>query len=119
MHAPLSWQQQILWSLSGILKNTTIGNIQLPHVLLSRFDLIFLILDPQDEAYDKDLIHHRVALCYQSKEQVEKRFTNMAALKNYIAYAHRTVVSWLSQESSQALIQAYVDLRRMQKIGSS
>ena len=30
-------------------KKTIVENIQLPHTLLSRFDLIFLILDPQDE----------------------------------------------------------------------
>jgi DNA replication licensing factor MCM4 len=28
-------------------KRTIVENIQLPHTLLSRFDLIFLILDPQ------------------------------------------------------------------------
>jgi DNA replicative helicase MCM subunit Mcm2 (Cdc46/Mcm family) len=35
-------------------KNKTIvDNIQLPHTLMSRFDLIFLILDPEDELYDR------------------------------------------------------------------
>lgn len=82
-------------------------------MLLLGLDLIFLMLDPQDKAYDRHLVHHLMALYYQSKEQVEKRFTNMAVLKNSIAYAHSTVMScWLSQQNSQALIQAYVDLRK-------
>uniref|UniRef100_A0A673VE29 DNA replication licensing factor MCM4 n=1 Tax=Suricata suricatta TaxID=37032 RepID=A0A673VE29_SURSU len=97
-------------------KKTTIENIQLPHTLLSRFDLIFLMLDPQDEAYDRRLAHHLVALYYQSEEQAEEEFLDMAVLKDYIAYAHSTVVPRLSQEASQALIEAYVDMR---KIGSS
>ncbi len=40
-------------------------NIQLPHTLMSRFDLIFLILDPQDELYDKRLGRHLVSLYYR------------------------------------------------------
>ncbi|XP_008590171.1 PREDICTED: DNA replication licensing factor MCM4 [Galeopterus variegatus] len=97
-------------------KKTTIENIQLPHTLLSRFDLIFLMLDPRDEAYDRRLAHHLVALYYQSEEQVEEEFLDMAVLKDYIAYAHSAITPWLSEEASQALIEAYVDMR---KIGSS
>ncbi|KAK4468517.1 hypothetical protein MN116_007716 [Schistosoma mekongi] len=44
---------------------TIIDNIQLPHTLLSRFDLIFLILDPQDEVYDTRLARHLVGLYYR------------------------------------------------------
>uniref|UniRef100_A0A8I5UY44 DNA replication licensing factor MCM4 n=1 Tax=Pongo abelii TaxID=9601 RepID=A0A8I5UY44_PONAB len=97
-------------------KKTTIENIQLPHTLLSRFDLIFLMLDPQDEAYDRRLAHHLVALYYQSEEQAEEELLDMAVLKDYIAYAHSTIMPRLSEEASQALIEAYVDMR---KIGSS
>ncbi|KAM7331476.1 hypothetical protein ACRRTK_008184 [Alexandromys fortis] len=97
-------------------KKTTIENIQLPHTLLSRFDLIFLMLDPQDEAYDRRLAHHLVSLYYQSEEQVEEEFLDMAVLKDYIAYAHSTIMPRLSEEASQALIEAYVNMR---KIGSS
>merc|ERR1712002_634848 len=41
---------------------TIIENLQLPHTLLSRFDLIFLILDPQDELFDRRLANHLVSL---------------------------------------------------------
>ncbi len=37
----------------------------MPHTLLSRFDLIFLILDPQDEVYDARLARHLVGLYYR------------------------------------------------------
>ncbi|KAI4539816.1 hypothetical protein MG293_010211 [Ovis ammon polii] len=97
-------------------KKTTIENIQLPHTLLSRFDLIFLMLDPQDEAYDRRLAHHLVSLYYQSEEQAQEEGMDMAVLRDYIAYAHSTVTPRLSQDASQALVEAYVDMR---KVGSS
>ncbi|XP_040027161.1 DNA replication licensing factor MCM4 [Gasterosteus aculeatus] len=96
-------------------KKTTIENIQLPHTLLSRFDLIFLMLDPQDEAYDRRLAHHLVSLYYQSEEQIEEEFLDMAVLRDYIAYARTYINPRLSEEASQTLIEAYVDMR---KIGS-
>lgn len=43
---------------------TIIENIQLPHTLMSRFDLIFLILDPQDELFDQRLAQHLVSLYF-------------------------------------------------------
>uniref|UniRef100_A0A8C3GC65 DNA replication licensing factor MCM4 n=1 Tax=Cyclopterus lumpus TaxID=8103 RepID=A0A8C3GC65_CYCLU len=87
-------------------KKTTIENIQLPHTLLSRFDLIFLMLDPQDEAYDRRLAHHLVSLYYQSEEQLEEEFLDMAMLRDYIAYARTYINPKLSEEASQALIEA-------------
>ncbi|XP_014374267.1 DNA replication licensing factor MCM4 isoform X1 [Alligator sinensis] len=96
-------------------KKTTIENIQLPHTLLSRFDLIFLMLDPRDEAYDRRLAHHLISLYYQSEEQMEEEYMDMAVLRDYIAYARCYVNPRLSEEASQALIEAYVDMR---KIGS-
>uniref|UniRef100_A0A8C7YUQ5 DNA replication licensing factor MCM4 n=1 Tax=Oryzias sinensis TaxID=183150 RepID=A0A8C7YUQ5_9TELE len=87
-------------------KKTTIENIQLPHTLLSRFDLIFLMLDPQDEAYDRRLAHHLVSLYYQTEEQMEEEFLDMALLKDYIAYARTYISPRLSEEASQALIEA-------------
>ncbi|NXQ35819.1 MCM4 factor, partial [Alaudala cheleensis] len=96
-------------------KKTTIENIQLPHTLLSRFDLIFLMLDPRDEAYDRRLARHLVSLYYQTEEKAEEEYMDMAVLRDYIAYARSYVNPRLGEEASQALIEAYVDMR---KIGS-
>lgn len=63
------------------------------------------MLDPQDEAYDRRLAHHLVSLYYQSEEQAEEEFLDMAVLKDYIAYAHSTIMPRLSEEASQALIE--------------
>ncbi|XP_014681589.1 PREDICTED: DNA replication licensing factor mcm4-A-like [Priapulus caudatus] len=97
-------------------KNKTIvENIQLPHTLLSRFDLIFLLMDPQDEVYDRRLAHHLVALYYRSSEQAEQESLDMDILRDYIAYAKTWVLPKLSEVAGQALIEAYVEMR---KIGS-
>jgi DNA replication licensing factor MCM4 len=50
---------------------TIIENVNLPHTLMSRFDLIFLILDPQDELFDKRLASHLVSLYYAGKMEDE------------------------------------------------
>ena len=41
-------------------------------LFLSRFDLIFLMLDPQDEAYDRRLAKHLVSLYHQTMEEEEE-----------------------------------------------
>lgn len=69
--------------------------------------MIFLMLDPQDEAYDRRLAHHLVALYYQSEEQVEEEYLDMAVLKDYIAFARTSVHPRLNEEASQALIEVY------------
>lgn len=38
---------------------------------MSRFDLIFLILDPQDELFDKRLATHLVSLYYSGNTEDE------------------------------------------------
>lgn len=48
-----------------------IDNVHLPHTLLSRFDLIFLILDPQDEVYDRRLATHLVSMYYAGQQDEE------------------------------------------------
>ncbi|XP_052817701.1 DNA replication licensing factor mcm4-like isoform X2 [Mya arenaria] len=97
-------------------KNKTITeNIMLPHTLMSRFDLIFLILDPQDEMYDRKLASHLVSLYFHAKEQEEDEFLDMGILRDYIAYAKVVVQPKISEDAGQRLIQEYVNMR---KIGS-
>lgn len=61
---------------------TIIENVNLPHTLMSRFDLIFLILDPQDELFDKRLATHLVSLYYSGgAEDVDTLFVSLAYIK--------------------------------------
>jgi len=91
---------------------TTVENIQLPHTLLSRFDLIFLILDPQDEQFDRRLGTHLVSLYHQFGKNIEEEDLDMAALKDYISYAKNNIEPRLSEEASQCLVSSYVQMRK-------
>lgn len=42
-----------------------------PFLSSIRFDLIFLVLDPQDEQFDRRLATHLVSLYHQTKDQEE------------------------------------------------
>lgn len=95
--------------------HTVVENVKLPHTLLSRFDLIFLILDPQDEVYDSRLASHMVSLYYQSPEMYEDEEMNRSLVRDYIVFAKEHVQPKLNEESQQRLIQAYVDMRRVGK----
>lgn len=92
-----------------------IDNVHLPHTLMSRFDLIFLILDPQDELFDKRLATHLVSLYYVTQQDEEDTLFDMSLLRDYMAYAREHIQPTLSEEAQQRLVQAYVDMR---KIGS-
>ncbi|XP_054277531.1 DNA replication licensing factor MCM4 [Macrosteles quadrilineatus] len=94
---------------------TIIENIQLPHTLMSRFDLIFLMLDPQNEQFDRRLARHLVSLYYKSQDEEKDEFMDMSLLRDYIAYAKEHIQPKLSEEASQRLVQCYVDMR---KVGS-
>ena len=48
------------------------GTCSLMDLILFRFDLIFLMLDPQDEAYDRRLAKHLVSLYHQTREEEEE-----------------------------------------------
>jgi DNA replication licensing factor MCM4 len=49
-------------------EKSVIENINLPPALLSRFDLIYLILDTANEVYDTQLAHHILDI-YSSKKR--------------------------------------------------
>ncbi|XP_034835332.1 DNA replication licensing factor MCM4 [Maniola hyperantus] len=97
-------------------KNKTIvENVQLPHTLMSRFDLIFLVLDPQDEVFDRRLASHLVSLYYQdpTNTQDDEDVMNMSLMRDYIAFAKENIHPTLSDAAQQRLIDAYVDMRRV------
>merc|ERR1712200_257764 len=64
-------------------RKTVTENIDLPPTLISRFDLIFLVLDPANATYDKRLAQHLVSLYYKDKEDVEEENFSMDVLRDY------------------------------------
>jgi len=94
-------------------RGTVMENIQLPPTLMSRFDLVFLILDPQDEQYDKKLARHLVSLYYRDQSQQEEDIYSMDILRDYIKYAKQTFAPVLSDSAGQQLIENYVEMRKI------
>jgi len=92
---------------------TIVENIQLPHTLMSRFDLIFLVLDPKDESFDRKLAQHLVSLYHTEcggESQRSNRIEN-DVLRDYVGYARASIKTTLSEEARQQLIQYYLDMR--------
>ncbi|CAG9534502.1 unnamed protein product [Cercopithifilaria johnstoni] len=91
---------------------TIVDNIQLPHTLLSRFDLIFLLVDSQNELYDRRLANHLVSLYYRETNDDDCELLDLALLRDYIGYARSYVNPLLDEASSRCLIDKYLQMRK-------
>lgn len=61
-------------------------NVALPPAILSRFDLVYVMIDDPDEDTDYHIAHHIVRVHQKREEALSPAFTT-AELKRYIAYA--------------------------------
>jgi DNA replication licensing factor MCM4 len=112
-------------------KLSVVDNIKLPPTLLSRFDLIYLVLDKQSDAHDRRLANHIVSLYSQvkgddlmyqpidSKDEALK--TNLIKtggitrefFASYISYARRFVQPKIPDYVVNDIIQNYLAMRNM------
>lgn len=86
-------------------------NVDLPNSLLSRFDLLFLILDKasldNDLALSRHVLHvHK----YRKKPENESEPLSPESMKQYIAAA-RSIDPVIPKDVSSYIIEAYVSLR--------
>lgn len=58
----------------------------LPPAILSRFDLVYVMIDDPDDQTDYHVAHHIVRVHQKREEALSPAFTT-AELKRYIAYA--------------------------------
>ncbi|KDN43338.1 MCM-domain-containing protein [Tilletiaria anomala UBC 951] len=88
-------------------------NIDLPPTLISRFDLVYLVLDKIDEASDRRLARHLVSLYLEDRPSSStKELLSIEMLTSYISYARNNISPLLTAEAADALAQEYVELRR-------
>lgn len=111
-------------------KLSVVDNIKLPPSLLSRFDLIYLVLDKQNEAADRRLANHIVSLYsvvpegravdhgenVQSTELLRSNKIDRDFFAQYISYARKNCKPKLSDTVTTDLVQEYV---RMRSLGNS
>jgi DNA replication licensing factor MCM4 len=96
---------------------SVVDNIRLPPTLLSRFDLIYLILDKQSETSDRRLANHIVSLYSTEKVGQEKEArNNLIATKDhigkdflakYISYARKHVQPSIPEALTMTLVSEY------------
>lgn len=72
-------------------RKSVVENIQLPPTLLSRFDLIYLILDKPSSESDRRLAKHLVSLYYETPKLPPSGGLDHGLMRDYIAYARRFV----------------------------
>jgi len=89
---------------------SVVENIKLPPTLLSRFDLIYLILDSPNADQDRKLAQHLVGLYYDTPRVVEPPM-DTDLLRDYIDYARDHIHPLLSDEATQQLLESYLELR--------
>ena len=85
--------------------------LDLPPTLLSRFDLIFLLLDEPDEKIDSAIARHILRVRRGEKEVTSPKIP-YDLLKKYIAYARKNVHPKLSREAMDEIERYYVRMRR-------
>ena len=91
---------------------SVVDNIKLPPTLLSRFDLIYLILDAPNVESDRRLAQHLVGLYYETPNVIQPPL-DQSLLRDYIAYAREFIHPELTDLATRELIHAYLDMRKM------
>ena len=95
---------------------SVVDNIKLPPTLLSRFDLIYLVLDKQSEAADRRLANHIVSLYseqnfnsntkrpVQATELIQTNKIDREFFAQYISYARKTCKPAISEAITQEIV---------------
>ena len=86
---------------------------------MSRFDLLYLMVDKVNERDDRKLGKHILSLYLTDKPTIsETDFLAVEKFTRYINYA-RKITPVLSEEAGQALVNFYVSMRKSGTVGGS
>ncbi|KAJ5628701.1 DNA replication licensing factor Mcm4 [Penicillium lividum] len=90
-------------------------NIDLPPTLLSRFDLVYLVLDHVDETEDRRLAKHLVGMYLEDAPENAntEEILPIEFLTAYITYAKTQIQPALTPAAGAALTDAYVAMRQL------
>ncbi|KAL8345521.1 hypothetical protein RB601_005531 [Gaeumannomyces tritici] len=91
-------------------------NIDLPPTLLSRFDLVYLILDRVDEKNDRRLAKHLLSMYLEDKPesaQSSLEILPVEFLTSYISYARANIHPTISEDAGREMVESYVEMRKL------
>jgi len=91
---------------------SVVENIRLPPTLLSRFDLIYLMLDRHNDAYDRRLANHIVSLYgrFEDIKEEHNKTLPKEILAAYISQA-RKIDPIIQEDALKLLVSSYVSMR--------
>ncbi|KAL5624661.1 hypothetical protein BROUX41_004721 [Berkeleyomyces rouxiae] len=91
-------------------------NIDLPPTLLSRFDLVYLILDRPDDKTDRRLAKHILSLYLEDSPDhapTDNEIMPVEFLTMYISYARSNIHPKITDAAAEELTNAYVEMRKL------
>lgn len=96
-------------------------NIRLPFTILSRFDLIWILVDTVEATRDRELAQFILDMHQMKKTRGQTKSSPIAPdfLKKYIGYSNRYVIPQLTPEAAEVIENFYVDLRKSAEGGAS
>ncbi|OCH88735.1 MCM-domain-containing protein [Obba rivulosa] len=96
------------------MNETITRNIDLPPTLISRFDLLYLVLDQVDESLDRKLAQHLVSLYLEDAPETGggEDIVPLDELSAYITYARSRINPVITEAASDELVRSYVTLRK-------
>lgn len=96
-------------------------NITLPFTILSRFDLVWIMVDTIEETKDRELAQFILNMHQMKKTKSSPAIPPVSQdfLKKYIAYANRYVLPQLTPEAAEVIENYYVGLRKSAEGGAS
>eukprot|EP01048_Picozoa_sp_COSAG05_P002772 COSAG05_NODE_120_length_17734_cov_79.637823_6_plen_499_part_00 len=97
------------------LRRSPAENINMPAALMSRFDLMFLLLDTVDEDADMALARH-VAYVHKNLKPPTMDFKPLEPLlmRSYISMARR-YTPYIPEELTQYIVRSYVAMRKVRE----
>jgi len=95
-------------------KTKTIAeNIDLPITLLSRFDLIFPLIDVPSKEEDTKLAEHILNLHASSEIKYGEDIISPELLRKYVVYARKNVKPVLSKQAMKEIMDFYLKMREL------
>jgi len=93
-------------------KLSVVENIHLPKNLMTRFDLIWLMLDKRNRDTDNRLAIHLLSMYSESGVKTKvKPIVDADLFRRYVSFAKQWVHPVLTDEAAEALTKGYLDLR--------